>query len=165
MARVWGSHLAIFVILLTFSLTVAVPPVCPAQDSASMIYGSWTIKKIIPTSNGQTSAEAAKKYLKTEIEYSRDKLKFGSETVEHPTYKTGKLARDVFYEQYRLQLKELGITGVAVSTIEVLDAKGEPVPGPGAIIFVKNSNVIITMWDGIYFEMMRRAKMIPISSS
>ena len=165
MARVSGSHLVIFVILLTCSLTVAVRPVCPAQDSASVIYGSWTIKKIIPTSNVQTSADAAKKYLKTEIEYSRDKFMFGNETVEHPTYKAGKMTRDVFYEQYRLQLKELGVTSAAVSTIEVLDAKGEPVLQPGAIIFIKSSNVIITMWDGIYFEMMRTAKVTPIRSS
>ena len=142
-------------VALVFAAISAVAPLLYAQISARFIYGSWKVKRIIPTSNIQTSTEDAKKYLGLEIVYSADEFKFGSEAVEHPKYKTGRMTAGTFYEQYRAQLKELGVTRGAVSTVEVLDARGEPVLKPGATVFVRNSNAIVIMWDGIYFEVVR----------
>src|SRR5277367_4243531 len=133
-----GSYFPAASVLLTFFLAFGVLLPVTAQISARYIYGSWKIKRIIPTSNIQTSVEDAKKYLGMEIVYSADEFKFGGEVVEHPKYKTGRMTAAEFYEQYRAQLKELGVTRGAVSTIEVQDAKSDPVLNPGAIVFVRS---------------------------
>jgi hypothetical protein len=158
MTRNHKSHFpAVGTFLLGFALVLVVAPLLTAQIPARTIYGSWKIKRIIPTSNIQTSADDAKKYLGMEIVYSAEEFKFNGEAVEHPKYKTGRITADTFYEQYRAPLKELGVTRAAVATVEVQDAKGEAVLNPGAIVFVRSSNTIVTMWDGIYFEVVRES--------
>jgi hypothetical protein len=167
MTRKRRSHFTTLSILLAVVLAFApifeAAPLLHAQVPARFIYGSWKVKRIIPTSNIQTSTEDAKKYLGMEIVYSADEFKFDSEVVKHPKYKTGRMAAETFYGQYRAQLKELGLTRGALTTVEVLDAKGEPVLNPGAIVFVRNSNAIVTMWDGIYFEVIRENPVAPKS--
>jgi hypothetical protein len=150
-----GSYFPPTGVFLVLVLVFAILLPVAAQISARYIYGSWKIKRIIPTSNIQTSVEDAKKYLGMEIVYSAEQFKFGGEAVEHPKYKTGRMTGEAFYDQYRAQLKELGVTRGAVSTIEVQDAKGDPVLNPGAIVIVRSANRIVTMWDGIYFEAVR----------
>lgn len=158
MRRNHQSHFpAVGTFLLGFVLALVVGPVLIAQIPARTIYGVWKIKRIIPTSNIQTSADDAKKYLGTEIVYSAKEFKFNGEAVEHPKYKIGQVTADTFYEQYRAQLKELGVTCGTVATVEVQDAEGEAVLNPGAIVFVRSSETIITMWDGIYFEVTRES--------
>jgi hypothetical protein len=152
-----SSFPAVSTFLLGFLLALIVAPCLTAQIPARTIYGVWKIKRIIPTSNIQTSADAAKKYLGMEIVYSAEKFKFNGDAVEHPKYKTGKMTADTFYEEYRAQLKELGVTRGAVATVEVQEVKGEAVLSPGAIVFIRNSNTIVTMWDGIYFEVVRES--------
>jgi hypothetical protein len=162
MTQTRGSRFPVAGVLLSFLLAFAPLSPATAQISARSIYGRWKIKQIIPTSNIQTSADDAKKYLGVEIVYSAEEFKFGSEAVAHPKYKTGKMTAGEFYEQYRAQLKELGVTRGAVSTLEVQDAKGEGVLNPGAIVFVRSANTIVTMWDGIYFEVVRETTVPPV---
>ena len=141
--------------LIVFVVALVLAPVVIAQVPARAICGRWKVKRVIPTTNIQTSPDDAKKYLGTEIVYAADEFKFGSEAAEHIKYKTGRMTAANFYEEYRAQLKELGVTRDWVSTIEVLDAKGDAVLNPGATVFVRNANIIVTMWDGIYFEVVR----------
>jgi hypothetical protein len=155
MTKIRGSHFSAGGILVVFMLALAFAPLLTAQISARSIYGRWKIKRIIPTSNIQTSVDDAKKYLGMEIVYSADEFKFDGEAAAHPKYKTGNMSAATFYEEYRAQLKELGVTHGAVSTVEVQDSKGEAVLNPGALVFVRSVNTIVTVWDGIYFEVMR----------
>jgi hypothetical protein len=156
-----GSHFPAAGLLFVFLLTFAALSPVTAQISARSIYGSWKIERVIPSSNIQTSVDDAKKYVGVEIVYAGDEFRFGGEVIGHPRYKTGRMTAAVFYEQYRAQLKELGVTRGAVSTVEVLDEKGEAVLNPGAIVFVKSADLIVTVWDGVYFEVRRETGVAP----
>jgi hypothetical protein len=142
-------------LVLAFVLALAIAPLITAQTGVGSIYGRWKIVRMIPTTDIQVSTDDVKKYLDLEIVYSEDQFKCGEQTLEHPKYKTARLRSAIFYDQYRAQLKELGITRGSVATIEVLDVHGDRVVNPGAIVFLKNSNTIVTIWDGVYLDALR----------
>jgi hypothetical protein len=61
-----------------------------------------------------------------------------------------------------MPLKELGVTGDAVTTIEVLDARGDQALAPGALVFVKSPGALVTVWGVVYFEMVREPALTPL---
>jgi len=125
-----------------------------AQPPASLC-GHWTVTKIIPTSGISTSPR--KGFLAVEVEYLPSEMRFAKDViVHHALYATKRQSVPEFFKESYIRPSELGIKGDSVLVVNVLDAQGKDVIGPGTSIFVRNSNEVITVWDGVYYLLKRK---------
>lgn len=92
------------------------------------------------------------KYLGLRARYLPSKAQFGgSVIVEHPLYKVTRWSEAEFYSGFHTNMSGLGIKGKSVRVVDVQSGLGREVMDPGALLFVRNKNQIITQWDGAFY--------------
>jgi len=126
--------------------------------SPPLICGSWTVKRILHTSNVQASPDSIKNFLALDVTFFSSEMKFGDRVVEHPSYEVKRMSERDFFDETGIPLKQLDIRGTWVDTVEVLDSAGKSLVAPGTLLFVRNKNAIISTWDGLFFELIRKGK-------
>ena len=161
--------------ILKFALTLPLVvlgfvAVANGSDGAlpSDIYGRWVVKRLITTSNvtAMTSAEA-KAMMGSVAIYSASRVRFrvrassrrfGLENfvVEHPKYRLTRDSADRFFRDNYLSPRDIGILTEYVEDIDIQNADGTDVNEPATLLYVRDKNHLVTIWDGGYFEMVRQ---------
>jgi TctA family transporter len=83
-------------------------------------------------------------------------MRFGNQVLRNPIYKISRWSDADFFRQSLIPLTQLGIEGGSVTVVDVLHHTGKDVVRPGAQLFVRNQNNIITLWNGMYLELVRK---------
>src|SRR5579863_8630953 len=99
--------------LMFFALVASTP----AQDIPQQLQGKWIIRRILPahTISCWTYAEG-RRLIGTEIEYTRDTLRWKDRVASHPSVAVSELSADQFFQEYsgsgsRVTFAQLGIHG------------------------------------------------------
>jgi len=136
---------------------VAQSPTHPttSRHPPASVCGHWVVTKVVPTSGISTSPR--KDFLGLEAEYLPSEMRFGNKVVvRNPLYRVERQSVAEFFKQSYDRLSELGIKGDSVLIIDVLDENGKDVIRPGAVLHVRNSHQIITLWEGVYYLLERK---------
>jgi hypothetical protein len=126
------------------------------SNPPTSVCGRWVVKQLLLTTNVQTSPASLRKYLGYTAEYSASEMRFGKSVIPHPSYSISRLSESEFFSQNTIPLSQLGISDKAVDEIVVKDSAGKDVVRPGADLFVRNRDQLITQWDGGYFVLVRK---------
>ena len=123
----------------------------------SSIYGHWVVRRLIPTSGISAGPGDLGSWIGARVFYSASEVRFGSQVVENPWYKISRVSAKDFFRDSKFPLAEVGIHSRSVIEIDIVDRHGRDVllKGPGSLLFVRSRDVLITVWDGGYFEMVR----------
>jgi coenzyme F420-reducing hydrogenase delta subunit len=133
--------------LLPFSLAAAEPP--------ASIQGTWEITRIIPTTNVQTAPDpqaSGKRFT-----YTAESAELAGVRVEEPEYTLTTVEAADFAVDYRAPLSELGITADRVRLVTI-SRKSNPVAEMGATVVLAGRRRLVTVWDGVFYELRRPAK-------
>jgi coenzyme F420-reducing hydrogenase delta subunit len=135
-------------ILALLSLTL------PAAEPPSAITGAWEIVRVIPTTNTQTAPDA--KATGKRFTYAADAADLAGVRIDEPEYELETLEAADFAVEYRATLTELGVESGHIRVVRVL-RKGEQVTEMGATLFLAGRRRLVTVWDGVFYEL-RRAR-------
>lgn len=136
--------LCAIVALLPLSLLASEPP--------SAVSGAWEITRAIPTTNIQTGPDA--KAVGKRFTYAADAADLAGVRVEEPEYKLKTLEAVDFAIEYRATLTELGVDAGDIRVVTLL-RKGKPVTEMGATVFLAGRRRLVTVWDGVFYELRR----------
>ncbi len=133
-------------------LLSAAPPLLFAQGP---IIGSWRVSgSRCPGICAMSNAEAGRWRGKV-ARYTPSVARFGSDSCTTPTYASSRLTGRAFMNDFLTSLKSIGITADSVDVIEI-GCHGRWT-NPGAFLIIKDRGHILTVWDGVFFEMVRLA--------
>lgn len=116
-------------------------------------YSSWiAIDKIyyMPIS-AMSKEEYRSKYFGRVVHYSKSSAAFNQERVSNPVYTERALTNEVFFEEFGVELKDLGISDASVKVVQI-----DNWINPTSCIIMKDDDTIISLWDGVFFELKRR---------
>ena len=157
---------AILKFALTLSLVVlGFVAVVDGSDGAlpSDIYGRWVVKRLLPTSNVSAGPRelnamigATAVYSASRAEFSAARVRFGVYVVKHPKYRLTRDSADEFFRDTYLSPRDIGILTEYVEDIDIQNADGTDVNEPATLLYVRDKNHLVTIWDGGYFEMVRQ---------
>jgi hypothetical protein len=123
----------------------------------SSIYGHWVVKRLIPTSGISAGPGDLDPWIDARVSYSVSEASFGNHVVENVKYKITRVSAEDFFRDSKFPLEEIGIHSRSVIEINLVDDNGRDVlvKGPGSLLFIRSKNVLVTVWNGGYFEMIR----------
>lgn len=140
--------------LLLFSISCA-----EFLHAGAWFLGKWIIVRTIRTPQGiHAVTDTQVKYLINQtVELSSVVAKSGGEEIGNPQYRTTTVTRFDFYANKfkHVDPAELGIDSDPVIIIEVTDADNKEWTHVGGTLIVKDVDTLITIWDGVFFEMKR----------
>jgi hypothetical protein len=141
-------------IMLRFLLLIcAAPPLLFAQGPTSTIYGSWrVVSSRCPGVCAMSTAESARWRGKM-ARYSASVARFEADSCATPSYASRTLTDRDFIGGFRTSLKSIGITADSVEVIEI-GCRGTWTV-PGSFLIIKDRTHMLTVWDGVFFEMVR----------
>jgi hypothetical protein len=128
--------------LLPLSILAAEPP--------AAILGDWEIARVVPTTNTQVAPSP--KAVGSRFSYTAAAADLAGERVEAPQYDLRREASPDFAVRYRIPVSELGVNGEHVRIVEVTKS-GKPVAALGATVFLVGRRRLVTVWDGVFYEM------------
>lgn len=136
-----------------FLAVIGIVAVSGCVGAQEPFYGTWTIKKDIPTSNvAALDDKAVQALIGKEATYSAARATFGSATCRNPRYKKFVVSKEDFFDANRIDLKELGIGTSFVTEIDIYDADKKLF----GILYVKGTDTLVFFDDGVYFELTRK---------
>ena len=155
---------------LTLSLVVlGFVAVANGSDGAlpADIYGRWVVKRLLPAGHISAGPRDLNAVVGTVAAYSASRVRvrvrassrrFGLDNfvVEHPKYRLTRDSADKFFQVTYISPRDIGILTEYVEEIDIQDADGNDVIGPAALLFIRDKNHLVTIWDGGYFEMVRQ---------
>lgn len=122
-------------------------------EGADAVAGSWRVAAHQAPGVAALSGQEADTWVGRTAGYSRELARFGTQECSWPSYEMGSLADD------RAFAAEFGVPSAAgslstpVRVVEVrCDGRWE---GPGRRLLVKGPNQLLTVWDGVFFELRR----------
>jgi hypothetical protein len=125
-----------------------------AARSRPVFHGHWrVILFTAPGISGLGPTEAAH-WIGTVATYDTHRAVFGRETCAAPAYSTRTMTPDEFATEYRVRAADLGLEGGAVTQITVTCPTAWT--NRGSLLIVKSRDALLTMWDGVFFELERR---------
>jgi hypothetical protein len=96
--------------------------------------------------------EQASSYKGRILNYSASAVSNGIDSCSSPTFTIHELTQDQFEAAYRFPPTNIGLTGQVVTEISVGCNDNPHWPAFGALILLKDSKTILTLWDGVFFE-------------
>ena len=127
------------------------------EDPVGFLRGKWRIgkKSYCPGICAMNRAKA-KTFRGRTLEYSSDRMSNGQKTCTSPRYERQELSADEFFREYRCAPSDIGLTGKVVRTISISCPSREAGwPTVGDLALIKDSNMLLTLWDGVFFEVHR----------
>lgn len=123
-------------------------------DSFPEGHGIWVVVAhscpyICAMDNAESDTWLGSKALISEIE-----IAFRGETCSHPTFARASYTLDEFFRRWRFDPGELGIEDSVVTEIRV-SCEGRAWIAPGGIYILKSTDRLVTVWDGVFFELKR----------
>jgi hypothetical protein len=137
------------------SLMYTISMADPAPQPPPSICGTWMVRRLLQTGGVSISPEELKKLLGIRAIYSPSAMQFGDIVATNPVYIVSRKSNDEFFSDNHIPISQLGIKSNTVLEVDVEHADGKDVLGPGAVLFIRNANTIVTTWNGGYFEMAR----------
>ena len=146
------------IMLSVLILMSAAPPVAFVQGP---ILGSWqVVSSRCPGVCAMSAAESAE-WHGTIARYTASVARFGGDSCATPSYSRRRLTDREFIRGFRTSLRSIGITANSVDVIEVgCNGRGTK---PGSFLIIKDPGHILTVWDGVFFEMVPLATFSPTS--
>jgi hypothetical protein len=156
-------------IVLTLTVCLAFAKGAPSQTIPKDLWGTWVVRRTIPTSTISCWGEKeAKKIIGTEIEYSEQRFRWKRAITKNPDVETKTVTAQQFHEgnsggganSSQVTFAQLGIKAESVVQITIrhpsatiTEATGEI---PGDNVLVKDKSTIIFSVCNVYFEAERR---------
>lgn len=158
--------LAFALIVLAVAATGAIPGKAIPQE----LWGTWIVRRDIPTRTISCWDEAqAKKLIGTEIEYSAEVFRWRDAVTKNPTAKVITVTAKQFHDENsgggandsQVDFKQLGIRADSVTEIEIdhpdANITGATIEIPGDDVLLKDNNTIIFSVCSVYFEADRKS--------
>lgn len=144
----------------TPSLSPTVKPPTNSQPSSSAVekakfyYGTWIIKKYVPTTNVSSLSEKnINDYIGQKIVVDENKIVTNQGTITNPIFEEKTLTNADFSDSWKVQFSSLGIIGKTVKQVEVSNYKNETENGLGSDLYFTNDNRTYTNIGGCFFEL------------
>lgn len=119
-------------------------------------FGKWVVSKVSGTSRISAMSEAEiKSFIGKKAEYNRRLAAFDGESCENPIYKKETLSEADFFSGFRSSFENLDLQGKSVTIFYVFENQSNPWINPGSSLIIKDNNTLITIWEGVFFEMKR----------
>jgi hypothetical protein len=125
-----------------------------AARSRPVFQGGWRVIWFTAPGISALAPTEATGWIGTVASYDKHRAAFGREICDQPSYATRTMAPDEFAKEYRVRPADLGLQGDAVTLISVTCAS--PWTNRGSLLVVKSADVLLTTWDGVFFELERR---------
>ena len=125
-------------------------------EKAKFYYGTWIIKKYMPTSNVSSLSEKnINDYIGKKIVVDENQIVTNKGTIKNPIFEEKTLTETDFFNDWRVKFSNLEIIGDTVTQVKVSNYKNETGDGIGSeLIFTKN-NKTYTNIGGCFFELGR----------
>ena len=114
--------------------------------------GNWRVKGHQAPGVSAMPADTAAAWVGRTAEYSNSRARFGTEECARPGYFSTTLAAGDFAAEFGVPAPALGLEA-PVTMITVRCRGGWTVPG--SRLLVRNPDLMLTPWDGVFFELQR----------
>lgn len=131
----------------------------PGSSSGSQIktksyYGTWIIRKHIPTHNvSALSNEDIANYIGEKIIIDEHQIVTNAGIIKNPIFNEKTVTNSEFYWNWKIQFSNIGITGDTVTQVDVSNYKNETANGIGSNFIITKDNKIYTSIGGVFFEL------------
>jgi hypothetical protein len=123
------------------------------------VEGTWCTTTSLETPNVEALSKAEiSSFLGLRISLYGVNLTSGTKVVRPTRYEEVRLSASKFVDEYRLYLKDIGVTVAHVNRITAVDSSGLAIGVPGDVVLVKSPTAIIWFWKGVFFEAKRCAE-------
>lgn len=128
------------------------------STSSKSYFGTWVVsKKIATTPVYAMSEDKIKFYIGKELYLTEKKVSFDKENLVNPTFEETTLSDNDFNSENKVSLKTIGISSPSVKRVDVIqNVNSNWASFFGNTFYVKDDNTLITLWDGIFFELNRK---------
>lgn len=127
----------------------------PAADSAEpSVFGAWRVVAHHAPGISAMSGEQADAWIGRAARYEEGAATFGEEQCDEATYSVESADEDTFYSDFGVALSGIGADSSSVSVFDV-QCEGESWTAPGSTLIVESSERAWTLWDGVFFELVR----------
>ena len=125
------------------------------QAAPASVRGEWRVQRwSAPGISGMTT-ERADLYVGKTARFEKRLAQFDVQRCDKPTYRQAFVqAEKYFLDGFRIYAKELDITARAVEIVE-MSCGQDRWTGPGETLIVKDRERLLTVWDGVFFELTR----------
>lgn len=126
-------------------------------NKTESFFGEWIVTKIAGTSGIYAmSDEEMKSFIGKKAEYSQSLAAFDNEFRKNPVYKRETLSEATFFSGFRTSFENLGLKGESVTIINIYENQNNLWINPGSCLIIKDNDSMLTVWDGVFFEMTRK---------
>jgi hypothetical protein len=138
----------------TVKPSTSAQPSSSSVEKAKFYYGTWIIKKYMPTTNVSSLSEKnINDYIGQKIVVDENQIVTNKGTIKNPIFEEKTLTDTDFFNDCRVKFSNLGIIGDTVTQVKVSNYKNETGDGIGSeLIFTKN-NKTYTNIGGCFFEL------------
>ena len=138
----------------TVKPSTSAQPSVSSGEEAKFYYGTWIIKKYVPTTNVSSLSEKNKNdYVGQKIIVNKNQIVTDNGTIKNPIFKEKTLTNTDFFDDWRVQFGGLGIIGNTVTQVEVSNYKNETGDGIGSELIFTINNKTYTNIGGCFFEL------------
>jgi len=138
----------------TVKPSTSAQPSASSADKAKFYYGTWIIKKYMPTTNVSSLSEKnINDYIGQKIVVGENQIVTNQGTIRNPIFEEKALTSNDLFDGWRVQFSSLGIIGNTVTHVEVTNYNHETGNGLGAELFFTNNNKVYTDIGGCFFEL------------
>lgn len=137
-------------LLLLVCLTLACGPTERGPEPG--YYGRWEVIGYDMPGFHALTAEEAQAIVGTEAIFSAAEARFGDRGCRPPAYSDREVDPADFGSEYRLDPALLDLTG-SVQMVEVGCAAAWT--GPGSLLILRADGSLLTIWEGVFFELAR----------
>jgi len=137
------------------------PTTAPAgpEPTKGSFYGNWQVTAFYFGRIHAMDEDQASKWIGAKARYAPDMARFeGPDGVEHctnPSYSYERIRCNQFYGRFGRHAQDLGFTRETITLVDITHRNDNWI-APGSFLILKSPDSIITMWDGIFFELSRR---------
>ena len=128
-----------------------------ARKSYRDLYGTWRIVSYRFGEGISVGPDDARKLLGLKIVFGSERAESGESVCELPTYQSKRIDADQFLREFKTSLKSLGIKRSAIELLNV-QCYDEDWPAPGSTLLIVDKGRMLTMWDGVFFDMKKVSK-------
>ncbi|MEO5926193.1 MAG: hypothetical protein ABIR70_20395 [Bryobacteraceae bacterium] len=153
------NFLALFLLIQGLGLAEPIP---------SILWGTWTVKKIVPTRTIFCwDDKEAKALLGTQLQYSAKEFRWRRTALQDPVAEVTTVTAEQFHDENsgrgalssQVTFEQLGIREPQALQVKIAHPDANITAGtteiPGDVLLVKSQNTIIFAVCGIYFEATR----------
>jgi hypothetical protein len=116
------------------------------------VFGAWKVVAHYEPGISAMTGTQADAWIGRAALYGLDSALFGDEKCAAATYSVRSIDGDQFYSDFRVKLSDISVGLSRVSIIEVMCA-GSDWTAPGGLLVVKSKERMLTLWDGVFFEL------------